>query len=102
VIEISLDREEAINLDIEVGALGPMYEDTQCNMDVGTTYKWGDIYYMFKEETYPELPLVPSEENIDVGVYQQIKKSRLHKIEARHTILPHASFISWLINKVYI
>jgi hypothetical protein len=35
VIEISLDREEAINLDIEVGALGPMYEDTQCNMDVG-------------------------------------------------------------------
>jgi hypothetical protein len=57
-------------LDTKVGVSRLVYGDTRCSMDIGTTYKWGDLYQMFNEETFPKLPLLFGEANPDVDSYQ--------------------------------
>jgi hypothetical protein len=49
VIELSLYREEVEEIDTKVSIPRHVYEETMCSMDEGTTYKWGELYYMFKE-----------------------------------------------------
>jgi hypothetical protein len=63
-----------------------------------TSYQWGEIYQMFKQETYPELPLPSDETNPDARVYQVIKRSRIHKEAAKPIVMPRTEIISWLIN----
>jgi hypothetical protein len=66
---VSLDRDKLVEIETNVGTPGPFYGDTLCNINVGTSYKWREIYQMFKEETFPEPPLLPREVNLDIGVY---------------------------------
>lgn len=47
IIEMSPKREE--ETEIDVGALGPTYDDRRCCMDDGIVYRWGDVYQMFQE-----------------------------------------------------
>ena len=54
---------------------------------------------MFKEDTFLELPLLPSEASLDTSFYQQIKQSRLHKVTTKPGVFPYVEFISWLIKK---
>lgn len=102
VIISSLDKEEMEELEKEVNALGLVYWDTLCSIDMGTSYKRGELYQMFKEGTYLELPLLLEEVNLDFGVYQQIKKLGLHKVIARFVVFPCVEVISWLISQANI
>jgi len=71
-------------------------------MDVGTSYKWGYLYQMFREEIYPKISLMLRDVNPYASVYQLIKKLGLHKVTAKTTMFPYATVISWLINRANI
>jgi len=43
--------------------------------ELGTIFIWGDLYHMFKEETFLEIPLLLGDTNLDVGAYQFTKYS---------------------------
>ena len=70
------------------------YGDT--SSDTGTTpiLKWGEIHQMFRTDTYPSV--IES----DKDVFQNIKRSGLHRVAARPTVFPCADVISWIVAKV--
>lgn len=55
-IELSLDREE-VELEINISTPRPTYVDMKCCIKIVIVFKWGDLYQMFCEETYLEIPL---------------------------------------------
>jgi len=68
---VSPDRNEEIEVD--VGSLGPTYDDTRCCMDPDIVYKWVDIYQIFQQDTYPMVSFLPSDVNPHDGIYYVIK-----------------------------
>jgi hypothetical protein len=92
---VSPDREEEI--EVEVGTLGPIYNDIICCMDHDVVYKWGEVYYMFQQDTYPEFPLLYGYSDPDEGVYQMIKSFTVAQSSFTLVMFPCAEAISWII-----
>lgn len=58
-----------------------------------------NISYVLSSKTYPVLPSQLGEINLDIEVYQAIRRSTLHRVVDRSSvIMPYAEIISWLIN----
>jgi hypothetical protein len=75
VIKLSPDCEEVVELEVDFGISVPIYANIKCCMDPWTIFKWEYLYYLFKEETFPEIPLLPRDTNPYKSVYQSIKQS---------------------------
>jgi hypothetical protein len=89
IVEIPSGRDEEIDIDTP----GPVYDDTQCFIDKETSFKWGEVYQMFNNQTFPQLP----EHDPDLDVHRAIKRSKLHKIAARAVVFPCTKVISWIV-----
>jgi hypothetical protein len=74
----------------------PIYNDAKRFIEKGTSIKWGEVFHMFKKKSFPR----ESEEDLDLKIFKNIKKSKLHRVEAHTTIFPCANTISWKVRHV--
>jgi hypothetical protein len=71
------------------------YGDTDSDAQASTSYQWGDIYTMFRDDKYP-----PTTRQADQEVYRKRNRSEIHRVAARPAVFPCADIITWLIPNV--
>jgi len=53
--------------------------------------EWGKIYNFIEEDDFVD------EYEYDVNDFEDIKKSKMHKVASRPTILPYYGMVRWII-----
>jgi hypothetical protein len=54
----------------------------------------GEVYQMFNNQSFPQEP----ENNSDLNIFKNIKRSKLYKVEAHTQVFPCKKDISWILN----
>jgi hypothetical protein len=62
----------------------------------GDSLKWGDVFQMFKKKNF----LVDVEDQDELKVFRNIKKSRIHRVVACVIVFSCADAISWILKHV--
>jgi hypothetical protein len=73
-----------------------VYDDTKCLIVKETTYKWGEIYQMFNNQTCPQIP----KKDHDLKVFMEIKKYNIYKVETHVVVFPYVESILWIIKHI--
>jgi hypothetical protein len=58
--------------------------------------KWDEIFQMFKLQKFP----VNVQEQDQLQIFSNIRKSKLHRVAARPPVLPCADAVSWIVEHV--
>ena len=77
----------------------PLYTDTTCNKDTSIT-TWEGMYSLLKEE-YPkvmEVTATASSHRSSEASITDLACSSLHRIAARHKILPYTGIVKWILD----
>jgi hypothetical protein len=80
----------------EVDLPGPIYDDTKRIIDIKTSIKGGEVYRMFRNQTF----LQGVEEDFDLKIFRNIRKLKLYKVAVHTTIFPCVESISWIVRHV--
>jgi hypothetical protein len=80
----------------DVDTLGPVYDDTKGVIDKYTSLKWGEFIKCFNNQTFPQY----GEDDPDLKMFRNIKRSKLYKVAAHTTVFPCAEAISWIVKHV--
>ena len=70
------------------------YTDIDSTTKVTPVYKWGELYGIFNNKNYPS---IEDEYGDDLGVYLNVRRSKLHRVATRPEVFPCTDVISWII-----
>lgn len=78
----------------------PIQGGIVCDLGFDNNPQWGEIYQILKGEAYIEPIMDPREQDLDIEVFHNIKRSYLHNVAARLAVMTCANIIYWLIDHV--
>ena len=94
IIEASGSRRRQ---DEEHDSLGEVYDDTTRLLEKGgESLKWGEVFQMFKRQTFP----VEADDQDELQIFNNIWRLQLHRVETHVAVLSYENAIVWILKHV--
>ena len=82
-----------IHQEVEPDTLRPIYDDTIGFIEKVNSLKWGEVFQMFKNQSFP----LEEKYEYELNIFRNIKKLRLHRVASHTSVFPCVDTISWLV-----